>query len=143
MACSKLLGLQLVSGLPDQDFTSFPVNILARAHSSIGVPDLQVVVVPVGVDLIPGVHVEHRVQALGGAGVLFELLHLHSNGNEERASSRVEFISSPQQPWAKLTVLHQCTGVFSIISADCCSVDTPSTFTSLPFIIYLLKVPLA
>lgn len=68
---------QLVLGLPDQDFSSFPVNILARADSSICVPDLQVVVVPVGVDLIPGVHVEHRVQALGGAGVLFELLHLH------------------------------------------------------------------
>lgn len=41
------------------------------------VPDLQVVVVPVGVDLIPSVHIEHGVKTLGGAGVLFELLHLH------------------------------------------------------------------
>lgn len=38
--------------------------------------DLQVVVVAVGVHLITCVHVEHRVQTLGGAGILFELLHL-------------------------------------------------------------------
>lgn len=39
--------------------------------------NLQVVVVPVGMDLVPSVHIEHRVQTLGGAGVLFKLLHLH------------------------------------------------------------------
>lgn len=41
------------------------------------VTDLQVVVVHIGVELVPSVHVEHRVQTLGGAGVLFKLLHLH------------------------------------------------------------------
>jgi len=38
--------------------------------------DLQVVIVAVGVHLVTGVHIEHRVQTLGGAGILFKFLHL-------------------------------------------------------------------
>lgn len=57
-----------------------PTFLLLTANSSLcrlsAGTDLQVVVVPVGVDLVPSVHIEHRVQTLGGAGVLFKLLHL-------------------------------------------------------------------
>lgn len=56
------------------------VSCLYRVNTnfknSFSLADLQVVVVAVGVHLVPGVDIEHRVQALGGAGVLFELLHL-------------------------------------------------------------------
>jgi len=44
---------------------------------------LQVAVVAAGVHLITGVHVEHRVETLGGAGVLLGLLHLAGGGEEE------------------------------------------------------------
>lgn len=71
--CSFLLVSRLWSGLYVIDCVVGwePICLLSM------VPDLQVVVVPVGVDLIPSVHVEHWVQTLGWAGVLFELLHLH------------------------------------------------------------------
>lgn len=49
----------------------------------VGGADLQVMVLAVGVDLIAGVHVEHRVQTLGGTGVLFKLLHLTDADREE------------------------------------------------------------
>ena len=49
---------------------------------------LQVAVVAAGEHLVPGVQVEHRVQTLGGAGVLLELLHLTARGDTRTREDR-------------------------------------------------------
>lgn len=71
--------------------------------------DLQVVVVAVGVNLVTSVNVEHRVQTLGGAGILFKLLHLAEKHTEaerrgwkrevkgRQASERESVTSFPHQ----------------------------------------------
>lgn len=69
---------------------------------------LQVVVVTVGVHLVTSVYIEHRVQTLGGTGILFKLLYLEEihRGMEQKERSRVnreqrknegeQFMSSPK-----------------------------------------------
>lgn len=71
------------------DFSLSPVAALFCRPT-----DLQVVVVVVGVNLVARVYVEHRVQAFGGAGVLFELLHLdkeiHKQGGARAREAKGE-----------------------------------------------------
>ena len=47
---------------------------MQRVKDSVG--HLEMTVVSVAVDLVSCVDVEHGVEALGGAGILLELLHL-------------------------------------------------------------------
>lgn len=48
------------------------------------------VVVAVGVNLVTGVDVEHGVQTLGGAGILFKLLHLAERYTETEEETMKE-----------------------------------------------------
>lgn len=58
--------------------------------------DLQVVVVAVGVNLVTGVDMEHRVQTLGGAGILFKLLHLAEIYTEAERRGRKREVKGKQ-----------------------------------------------